>query len=717
MSNTSSMSGGLEYRAWLERFLTRLCMLSSRHSQLLDGRSGKPQWTLRPETALTPFRAWARFWENNKLAGGIANADVIDGKVQRRDVWQAYYRTLSRILQSGSAYAVGAPSLDPKGSSSSVSQSSTMIGTRIQQYTELNRVERIYENLLLMEVSFPEAGVVNVEVEDWVDQVMANWRVIGGPTWQDDDLGQGGQEGAGRKVLDILYRAATRTFHSTRLLRHLFTVHASLAEFDLAGSALDSYLEIVGKGKAREAKSGQAEKILDDDETVLRTITTGISMLCTFGRRKEAEKAHDLGCKLQKWLEQHDPETSSSYAVNGATTDINQDSQYYTHPSVSGPILAAAYRAVGISQAHWAHMTFETSKRAELQANAIENFRTALQSKFEDEENVETLYSLALVLAETRDLDGAIACVKVALSMESPNLLENGVHTEYAFEAPKGSNFLGKGKLLKMWHLMALLLSTRQDFDRAQDACEAATDSFTDYGLSEGTQSPSLLNLGLYEKLSLVELKLTQLALSEINDGPEVAINAGGELLSLYSKLFRYPEIVSNQRSAPRAPSPAHATNGTIRGLKGSLFGRSKDATISRGNGPATDSVRSNRFSAEMAEAPTISVTDNDMLPPPEHHSHHLFHRNSKKLQKRNSKKSLSSTRRSRVISTAQPNTADGSSISMSTTRSWNDQANAIGRSIGEPGVTNGRDRDEVGVALSNDTSPESGSFIARLDR
>lgn len=203
MSNTSSMSGGLEYTAWLERLLTRFCMLSSRHSQLLDGRSGKPQWTIRPETALTPFRAWARFWENNKLAGGIANADIVDGKVQRRDVWQAYYRTLSRILQSGLAYAVGAPNLDPKGSNSSVSHSSATMGTKIQQYTELNRVERIYENLLLKEVSFPEAGMVNVEVEDWIDQVMANWRVTCGPTWKDDDLGQEGQEGAGRKVLDV----------------------------------------------------------------------------------------------------------------------------------------------------------------------------------------------------------------------------------------------------------------------------------------------------------------------------------------------------------------------------------------------------------------------------------------------------------------------------------------------------------------------------------
>lgn len=500
------------------------------------------------------------------------------------------------------------------------------------------------------------------------------------------------------------------------MLRHLFTVHASLAEFDLAGSALDSYLEIVSKGKAREAKSGQAEVSLDDDEIVLRTVSAGINMLCTFGRRKEAEKAHALGCKLKKWLEEHGSGFPLNNVVTGALPDVYQNGQSYTPPIVSGPVLAAAYRAIGISQAHWAHMTFETSKRPELQAKAIEYLRTALQSRFEDEENVETLYSLALVLAETRDLEGAVACAKVALSTEQRGLMDNGVHNDYTVEGPKRSNGLDKGRLIKMWHLMALLLSTRQDFDRAQDACDAAMDGLTGYKQSGGNlQSPSLLQIGLHEKQSLVELKLTQLALAEINDGPEVAINAGGELLSLYSKLFHYPEIASNQLSAPRASSPTHTTNGTIRGLKGSLFGRSKDAALSRGTGPATDSVRSQRFSAEMAEAPTISVTDNDTLSPSEHHSHHLFHRNSKKLQKRNSKRSLGSTRRSRLIS--ESNTAGASSASMNITKSWNSQANIIGGSIGEPSVTNRHDRDEVGVALSHDISLESGSSMTGLDR
>ena len=199
----SSMSAGLEYMAWLERFLTRFCMLSNRQSKSIDAQSGKPQWIIRPETALTPFRAWARFWENNRPIEGAAYAGVIDGKFRRRHVWQAYYSTLSRIVQHESPYAVAATNSDSLTSNASVSHTKERMGTRTQLYMELNRVERIYENLLLKEVLFPKAGMVNVEVDDWVDQVMANWRVICGPTWQDDDLGQGGQEGAGRNVMDV----------------------------------------------------------------------------------------------------------------------------------------------------------------------------------------------------------------------------------------------------------------------------------------------------------------------------------------------------------------------------------------------------------------------------------------------------------------------------------------------------------------------------------
>jgi hypothetical protein len=74
---------------------------------------------------------------------------------------------------------------------------------RPQLASELRRIEAICENNLLREVKFPTASSSNSEVEEWVEQVIGNWEVLCGPHWQDQDLGEGGQNTVGRNVLDV----------------------------------------------------------------------------------------------------------------------------------------------------------------------------------------------------------------------------------------------------------------------------------------------------------------------------------------------------------------------------------------------------------------------------------------------------------------------------------------------------------------------------------
>jgi hypothetical protein len=61
----------------------------------------------------------------------------------------------------------------------------------------------VCENILLRTVKFPRAHVQNHLVEEWVEQVIRNWEVLCGPEWCDDDLGEGGQDGVSRNVLDV----------------------------------------------------------------------------------------------------------------------------------------------------------------------------------------------------------------------------------------------------------------------------------------------------------------------------------------------------------------------------------------------------------------------------------------------------------------------------------------------------------------------------------
>lgn len=414
----------------------------------------------------------------------------------------------------------------------------------------------------------------------------------------------------------ILYRAATKTYHSTKILRYLFIVHASLAEFELAFKAFDSYVEIVTRGKDRAEQEGETDEGVDDDSTVLRTSAEAIRLLCRFGCRKDAEKAVEIGHNLEKWLNHHE----DTKPTVGA-------SEVPAKSAVVEPTaLAVAYCAIGVSQAHWAQFTYDADARAGIQAKAIQLLRKALSPTLEDSNNVDALYALAVVLAETRDIIGAIKVAKRALSSaaktqaaySSDGVLSSGTTTEFGRER----------KLIPLWHLLALLLTSRSEFTAAEKACEAAFAQFGDpmilFGTDAGTFRSEHLKdasgqtvctagvvdrMGSFEKTGILQIKMTQLALIEVTDGALTAVDGCDELLALYGRLFGAPttEKVKLEVPAPLAPPKSSA------GAKGSIF---------RGRG----SVRSNKDNSVAGSTPAIQVTGDGAASHANGHHHHLPH-------------------------------------------------------------------------------------------
>lgn len=196
MSNASTR----EERIWTERLLAQFCLVSS-HQSALSVRGGHENSL---SSRLLPFRAWAKFWEGRPGQGLTA----LDGKisevdVSRRRIWQAYYDTLSEVLEQVSAgFHDELTTTAPNGNS--IAPPPTPLTTaKLQLFEELRRVEATYEGLLLKEVKFPKANESNLEVEKWTDQVMSNWRIVCGPTWSDEEIGEGGEEAAGRNTLDV----------------------------------------------------------------------------------------------------------------------------------------------------------------------------------------------------------------------------------------------------------------------------------------------------------------------------------------------------------------------------------------------------------------------------------------------------------------------------------------------------------------------------------
>lgn len=654
LSSNSTANETPQFRMWTEHLLVHLCHLS-------DQSSSASQYADLTD-ALQAFRFWANYWEHTAKSSGSEGANAAR---YRRQAWKAYYNTLSVMLRQDIPYE-----WDPISAGHASEKPSTPPHSRLQQRAELKKVETIYESLLLKETLFPKASDSNIEIEQWVDSAIANWRVFCGPSWTDADLGAGGKEAVGRCMLDILYRAATKTFHSTQILRHLFAVHASLADFDLAFKAYDSYVEIITRGKDRAEKTGEQDTGIDDDNTVLRTSAEAIRVLCRFGSHAESKKALEIGVTIEKWLEQS---AHAGLPASGAATSRPIETV------VEPRSLAIAYCAIGVSLAQWARFTFEADARAGIQAKAVSYLRQSLAPKLEESNNLEALYALALVLAETRDIAGSIKAVKLALSPATKNkastsadgVINPGTSTEFGRER----------RLIPFWHLLALLLTARSEFSAAEQACEAAFEQFGDPSIlfgnddTEGFRSEHLKEangksdriLGIvdrmerFEKTAVLEIKMTQLALVEIVDGSTPAVDGCDELLALYARLFGDP-AAENIPPKPATIAPPKSSAGTIRG---SIF-RSKGSVKSPLKNPTTQQSSLSTADASAAvgqttQAPTIQVTDENANGDTKehHHHHHLLphrHRDDRSSVQRSSSK----LRKKSVSSLNRPSGLDG---------------------------------------------------------
>lgn len=481
------------------------------------------------------------------------------------------------------------------------------------------------------------------------------------------------------------------------------------------------------KGKARVEKSGEPEIGLDDDATSMATAAAGVNVLCMYGRRKEAERALGVAQIIEHWLHELHPFSSPRPVVSA--DDVPEDlvdQHKKTKPPLPGKALAFGYHALGISQSCWARLTYETVSRPDLQAKAIVNFRTALDPEFGEETNIEFLYSLAFVLAETRDLDGAIAATKKALSASSRGPKTNGVSAaDFAgdsFEDETDIDPDRRGLLLRCWHLLALLLSARQKFSTAIASCEAALETYGGKEILYGGLKllDSLKDLEWSERKNIIEVKMTQLALAEVVDGPDEAVNASGELIRLYTKLFKSPE-----KPLERAISPPSNTNGTStpRSFRASVLGLPSRKNTARAENTTSSSLPSSEAPDYAIETPTISVTGDtaSVLQDSNHHSHFLGRYESKKLRKRNSRKSMGSVQRSRAASPTRTSTADGSrkriSLGLLPTRHrHNESAPADRQGDGSVYHDGSYASDEVGVAISHDMPSVSSSPAAVSD-
>ncbi|KAJ9488075.1 hypothetical protein VN97_g5222 [Penicillium thymicola] len=605
--------------------------------------------------ALQLLRLWAAH-PAVKQGGSATNPSSVDtfSLAPRASVWASYYRFLTAVLQDGVTYT--GPNDGPD---------------RPQLCSELRRIETIYERNLLSEVMFPTASSLNSQVEEWVEQVIRNWQVLCGPEWQDSDVGEGGQNAVGRGVLEILYRAATKTYHSHLVLRRLFHVHSALADFDLAVKALDSYIEIVTAAKERAEKSAESGK-LEKDEVLLQTLSEGVTLLSCVGSLEEAEKARDLTEIIREYIDKHNtPPTNGQ--VNGNSTNL---------PNIPPFVLASSYRAVGVGLACWASWTPVNESRDDIRADAIEYLEKSLAPELGSNSNHSSLYTLGLVLAENRDLDTAIDYVKSALT---PSSSSTAVSDDLSKERD----------LVSLWHLLALLLSAKQEFEIAGRSCEAAFEQFPRELFLKGhrerrsprhsqslNQRPLVSRLQGREKERIVQTRITQLAFIELLEGPEAAVNHSTQLLGLFGTLFQDLNLESGEtKSKADHLVPPKSSAGTTKSFRGSIFARNRttqlpDRRSDQSNGPDSIIPPTPAIpNGHVADSPSIQVTDEDPhsrqgRPPT------IGRADSKKLKKRSS--SVHKNEKPRVEEPPLPNGGETSAETVGMAFSGNKPESAI---------------------------------------
>ncbi|KAL9624626.1 MAG: hypothetical protein Q9160_001291 [Pyrenula sp. 1 TL-2023] len=583
----SSPSPNPQLAFWLKQYLAQLAVIASRNIQ-----EDAPNASEQIELTLQAFRLWAN---HVRQKPDLAKSDTYNGPglLKTEAVWNSYYGFLSKVLRDGRDYpATG------------------QIPSRLQQYTELKRVETIHENNVLRTTQFPKANESNRRIEGWVEEAFQNWVILSGPGWHDEDLGEGGRNAVSRNMLDVLYRAATKSFHSTLILRRLFQVHKALTDFDLAYKAFDTYLEIILNAKARIKKSGEPLSGLDSNDTLFCTVAEGIEGLCCFGAFKEARKANDLSLQLSEWLSEPSLQSKSGEQINGNAVDKHTNETSHKN-NLSPRTLALAYRAIGIGKASWAYWTPINEDRASIQVGAITDLKEALQNNSGTASSLNASFALGLLLAETRDLNESIDVLREALSRpftESSDIPDLPGHS---------SKFQHYRQRIPLWHLLGLVLSARQEHDAASRSCAAAFEQFPHGKILFGhrNRDNALKTNGTPEKLDLhtqasnakqglvdemdgreleqiLEIRVTELALTELTEGAEVAINTCNELLSLFARLFGNldlePEGDVKDKTEPGAPK---SSSGTARSVRGSIFGRKRQTIPGLRNSSATDSI------------------------------------------------------------------------------------------------------------------------------
>ncbi|EJD00430.1 uncharacterized protein FOMMEDRAFT_91112 [Fomitiporia mediterranea MF3/22] len=475
-----------------------------------------------------------------------------------------------------------------------VSSQPTLFQSKSAWLAEMRGVVLEYRAILGATTQFPSAGERNVPVEEFVDFCVAAWEAGGSAADQ------------ASWVIDILWWATRLTFNSPRILRHMARLLHVSGDHELAKRVTRLYVQVVRKARETGTVNAEGEDTHDASATELdvlwiQTLVQGARMLCRIpGGVKEARDAAELiGYARDRVANLGDELVASVDLADGICKSVLAIRE--KDPVSRAPLLSISVelltRSVGRNPTPSAcfHAAVALSRpipERDLE-KAVELCRRAVEAEPKEIRYWHLLALLSAKQGEWKKAKGVLeAAVEFAEDVETRTNVDelknngivprdygsaNGGQTPTASD-PQIENNERNGFTMPTSALHRSLIDPdAQDLPPATELLRSIPDH------------PPPTQRDIFEQV--LQLRMTQIAITELIEGPESVEACWLEVFEWYSQR-RDTQGVRPSMDARRTPSPAYPSSvaqGSLQGQNAAVEG-SSDASISNNHSGASAS-------------------------------------------------------------------------------------------------------------------------------
>ncbi|KAK4688880.1 cargo-transport protein YPP1, partial [Tremellales sp. Uapishka_1] len=436
----------------LESYLAALPLLSSLSSFPICLPPFLSATTTSPKTPFEPYRELHRHLSTSLARAATLSASLPNALPQTVSILRTYHSLSScwpsnfRSHQRNRMLVLYLRGLQASHPAANTTPSQPILLTSPNASTTLSARElwskeaistlRQGRQLLSTTTAFPRAGSINSSVNTLSELSVALYDA------------SSALRSLGREVLSLLYWAQTLTFQSQSILRHLTRLHSEAAEYADSKRVFSLYVQLVLKARqtSQPDVSLQLKKRATDD-TPIHTDSIKEGMKDRAGEIEEQENEGDSDNNFIRTLmvgarvlckDLGEPEESWSYLVlAGEVLELKEGRQV-------DQLRGEVEECKGIVRMALAMQGADPINRPIYQSQSINHLVTAVRL---NPTSSTAYYHLAYSQAESRSIDPATESIRSSLELDAKNI--------------------------QGWHLLALLLTARGDWEGGMKACEA----------------------------------------------------------------------------------------------------------------------------------------------------------------------------------------------------------------------------------------------------